>query len=99
MRKLNLDAWYIGLAGGLIIPLITMVIFYFFRNIEDSFPDYLKLTFRYSILSRLISLAAIPDALLFFLFLRKDKIRSANGVILALFLIVIIVVLLKYVFS
>lgn len=92
-----MDEWYIGLISGIIVPLVTLLIFYFSRNTEDTFLIFLKVTFRYSILTKLISLAAIPDALLFFIFLWRDKIKSANGVIMALFLICIVVILIKFI--
>jgi len=97
MNKMKFDAIYLGIVTGLVVPLVMLIFFYFFRNIEESFINYLQVTFKYAILSKLISLAAIPDALLFFVFLWTDKFRSAKGVIFSLFIICLIVILLKLV--
>jgi len=95
MRRAGLNALYIGLISGLIVPFLTLLIIYLFRNTDDSFLRFIKVSIDYSILEKLISLASIPDALLFFIFIWTEKLKSARGVILALFVICVIVIILK----
>jgi hypothetical protein len=93
--KSKFDALYIGLITGVLLPCITLLCFIFFNIIGGSLSVYLRITSEYSILSKLISLAAIPDALLFFVFIWTDKLKSARGVIFALFLICTIVIIIN----
>ena len=97
MIRSKFDALYIGLLCGLILPFLTLLCIYFFQRIGNSFTVFLKITFEYSILAKLISLAAIPDAFLFFGFIRTNKLRSARGVIFSLFLICVFVIIIKFI--
>jgi len=95
MRSLKLNNLLVGLISGLLVPFITLVIFYLVRSREDSFLEYLKLTSEFRVLTNLISLAAIPDALLFFIFIWTNRLRSARGVIFSLLLISLFVIIIK----
>jgi hypothetical protein len=96
MKSLQLNSLLIGLISGIILPLVTMICFYFFRRVEESFSGFLRMTFEYAILSKLISLAAIPDALLFFTFIWTNKLKSARGVIFAMFILCLLVFIIKF---
>jgi hypothetical protein len=95
MIRSRFNALYIGFLSGLLLPIVILMCVYFFTKVGGSLSMYLRITFEYSILAKLISLAAIPDALLFFVFIWTDKLKSAKGVIFSLFLMCIIVIIIK----
>ncbi len=95
MKKLKFNAVYIGLIIGLLVTFVTLLCFYFFRNVEDSFITYLRVSYEYAILPKLISLAAISNALLFFIFIWTNRLRSARGVIFSLLICCICVLIIK----
>jgi len=98
MIKSKFNSLFIGILGGLLVPVITFFCFYLIKiNAWDSFSTYLRITFQFAILSKLISLAAIPDALLFYIFIWTENYRSAKGVIYSLFGICFIVIIIKIV--
>ena len=53
-------------------------------------------TGRTQIIPKLLSLAAIPDLLLFFAFIWTDRLKSARGVIGSAFLLGIVIAILKF---
>ena len=95
MIKSKFNSLFIGIIGGLLVPIITFVVFYLIKHEWDSFSAYLRITFKFAILAKLISLAAIPDALLFYIFTWTENYKSARGVIFALFLICLIVLIVN----
>ena len=96
MIKSKFNSLYIGLISGLLLPLITMLCFYLFNKGDQNLSMFMHVTFEYAILAKLISLAAIPDALLFYAFIWTEKYKSANGVIFSLFIICLMVIIIKF---
>ena len=84
-----------GLIAGLIIPVITIIVFYFVRN-PVSFKSFTNQIIGVNIYSELISVCVVPNLLLFFVFIWTDRIHSAKGVIGATFIYAILIVILKY---
>ena len=85
----------IGLISGLIIPVITIIIFYFVRN-PKSLEIFINRIIGVNIYSELVSVCVVPNLLLFFIFIWTDRMYSARGVIGATFIYAIIIVILKY---
>ncbi len=70
-----------GVLAGLIIPVITFMIYVLlFRSGETAMEVWNRFKFL-NVSTHVISLSAIPNLLVFFLFLWAGKERSANGVI------------------
>jgi hypothetical protein len=86
----------IGLIPGIIIPVITFIGFYIFKSRVSSIIDYVKLTIEMDLLSNVLSLCALPNLIIFFIFLSKNYYYSARGVIFATFMWAIIVVIARY---
>ena len=67
---------------------------------ERSIFDFLSFFMGYDegraqIIPKLLSLSAIPELLLFFVFIWTDKLKSARGVIGSAFLLGIVIIILK----
>lgn len=92
-RKPKNDSRILGLIYGIIVPIITLSIFYIYRN-PPSFGQFYDQIVSINILSRLVSLCVVPNLLIFFLFMWRNKLRSAYGVIGATFIYAIVVLIL-----
>ena len=93
---LKYDEQKIGLITGLIIPVFTIIVFYFVRN-PKSFESFLNQIIGVNIYSELISVCVVPNLLLFFIFIWTDRMQAARGVIGATFIYALLIVILKYI--
>ena len=89
------DTLVTGLVLGLLVPVLAIVILWIF-NAEGSLFNYLKGFYRVNSLAGLVSLSAIPNLLLFFIFIWTNKYKSARGVIFATLIVAVIMLLLKF---
>lgn len=94
MGLLKVNPFTAGLALGIGAPLLTLIfIVYFFTNI--SLKNALIELIQSRALNGLISIAAIPNLLLFFGLLKRNRDAVAKGVLAATLFIAFITVLLK----
>ncbi len=108
MRKTFYNTFWFGISTGVLIQVIA---FFFILVInksligytERSSFDFLAYLLDYEVgitemIPKLLSLAAIADLLLFFLFIWTDLLKSARGVIAAALLLGLVIVYLKFIF-
>jgi hypothetical protein len=95
--KSKYDSPLIGLAIGLIVPLLALVLFYFFMVKTLSFPDFILQTWRMHRLPQVFSICVATNLAGFFLFIQKGFYFSARGVIIATFLYTLGVLVMKYI--
>ena len=91
------DALSLGLILGIVAPLLTLLIVYFLKfNLYqiDELLDYLVTK---QVFTKIISLCVIPNLLLFFIFIRKNYLYSARGVLMATILFAVFVFITKFV--
>ena len=107
MNRQNYNTFLIGILTGIIIQLIS---FYFILFINKSligynersvfeFLDYL-LSYKAGwshVIPKLLSLAALPDLLLFFVFIWTNMLKSARGVIGSAILLGVVILILKFI--
>ncbi len=87
----------IGIVIGILTPIVVFLIFYLATGVSagESLHDFI---FKYkvrSVLPNIMSLCAIPNALLFWLFLQKGNYYTTRGIIIALFMMMLWVVVEK----
>ena len=92
--RLNTPAF--GFIAGLLVPMLALVIFYFISSSDATFTEFIKFIVSRKKLSSLISLAVVPDLLIFFICIWLNYLYSARGVLAAVFLFALIVVLTKF---
>ncbi len=107
MKKAYLNTFLFGLITGVLIQLISfLILLYVNKSVvgytERSSFEFLQYLMNYDtgreiIVPKLLSLAAIADLLLFFIFIWTEKLMSARGAIGAAFLMGLSIVLLKFV--
>ena len=93
--KKRFDSLLSGLIPGIVFPLMVMVVMWAVKS-EDGLFDFLRRFQHQHMLSKLVSLAAIPNLLLFFLFIWTDRTFSARGVIFATLVIAFVMLVLKF---
>ena len=90
------DNIWLGLALGLIIPFLTLIFVNADWQHNISFFDFLKRMYDTKALSGLLSLCVLPNLLVFYLFLRKDKYKTVRGIVTAVILFSLLVFSLKF---
>lgn len=85
-----------GTIAGLIIPAIAMTLIYVIGFPGFKFIDFFRYGIAEGFLENLVSLCGLANLPLFYLFIRNSLYSSVRGVILATFLLVFIVIYLKF---
>lgn len=96
MIKKRFDTLLSGLLPSLVLPALTMLILWNIKS-DEGLVDFLVSFQQMKMLSKLVSLAAIPNLLLFFLFIWTNRNFAARGVIFSTFLLAFLMLLLKFV--
>lgn len=86
---------YVGIISGILLPLLFLFIFFEFKKNDYGLFEYIGHSFQIKILPKLISLSLIPNLVLFFVFIQRNFLKSARGVLLAMFMAGFVIILLK----
>lgn len=85
-----------GLVPALVLPVLTILVFWLVKS-DRGLVDFLEQFQQMRMLSKVVSLAAIPNLLLFFLFIWTNRNFAARGVIFATLLLAFLMLILKFV--
>jgi hypothetical protein len=96
MSEKRFDSMIYGLIPGLILPPITLVIFWMVKS-DLGLWNFLQRFQMLGMLSKVLSLATVPNLLLFFVFIWTRRNFSARGVIFATLLMAFVMLVLKFV--
>lgn len=91
----KIDKFWVGLILGLIIPAIALMLFYYFGYSKNTNLTYYEMITAKDLFSKILSLAVIPSAGVFFLFIWANRLNAAKGVLAATFILALIVFGLK----
>lgn len=95
--KKKYDRLWIGLVGAVVLTIIGFFIFFAINKAEfSSFNDFINTLRLTQMFSSIVSLSALPNLLLFFIFIWTHRNRSAKGVLTAIMLITILVAILRF---
>lgn len=89
------NAW-VGLLVGLLFPVISFFIYYGINYSYMSIEGLVRYFVLGNVLTHVVSLCALTDLGVFYLFIQFEKYRSSRGIILSVFLYTAFVVYLKY---
>jgi hypothetical protein len=92
-KILKYDNRLIGFILGIIVPVITFILFYLYRK-PKSFEIFYNQVLTVNVISKLVSLCVIPNLLIFFIFIWTNRNKSAYGVIGSTFIYAIVVLIL-----
>jgi hypothetical protein len=96
MSEKKFNTLLTGLIPALILPSLTLLGFWIIKS-DRGFVEFLQQFQQMDMLSKVVSLAAIPNLLLFFLFIWTNRNFSARGVIFATLLLAFVMLILKIV--
>lgn len=96
MSEKKFNTLQTGLISALILPALTLLGFWIIKS-DRGFVEFLQQFQQMDMLSKVVSLAAIPNLLLFFLFIWTKRNFSARGVIFATLLLAFVMLILKFV--
>ena len=91
------DKIYIGIITGILAPLAGVVIFYAINFSGEPMLEFLTASIKNKLLSPLLSLCAVINLGLFYLYLQFNYLYSARGVILSTLLLGLAIVVVKFV--
>ena len=86
-----------GFILGVISPILGVIIFYLLTNTSLSLTGYINHLLDHKLVSHVISLGAISNLLVFFIFIWTNYLRSARGVVFATMLYAILVAISKFI--
>jgi len=96
MSERRFDTLLTGLIPALVLPALTLLGFWIVKS-DRGFVDFLVHFQEMKMLSKVVSLTAIPNLLLFFVFIWTNRNFSARGVIFSTFLLAFVMLILKFV--
>lgn len=92
------DSILLGIPTGLIGPVIGVLVFYYVNFSTSDFSSFFRMAAQQNLLSPLLSLCAIINLAIFFLFIKINHLHTARGIILSTFVYGVVIVGLKFVF-
>ena len=90
------NKFWIGLALGVVLPLVAFFLVYLFGYSKTPFGEFLEYALAMKALAKIFSLCAIPNLAIFYLFLNKEYWYATRGVISATLLCTLGVVVIKF---
>lgn len=84
--KNKLDAILFGLLSGLVLPIVILGIFYLTTYAYLTVPDFLRKMAFFEVIIKILSLCAISNMGIFFLYYYLHMDKAAKGVIFATFI-------------
>lgn len=88
---------YIGLLIGLILPLITSYVIFYFRFGDTlSLKDFITGLIELQGFTKLLSLSMIPNLIFFLLAINLERLLAARGIVAATVLYAMVVIVLRF---
>ncbi|HOZ30731.1 MAG TPA: hypothetical protein PLL66_07420 [Bacteroidales bacterium] len=90
----------IGLALGLVLPIISFMIYFIFlmaKNPELKFMEFIEKLLATEAFTPVFSLCVLPNLILFFIFKKLDYWYSIKGLIFSVLIYTLLVLVLKFV--
>lgn len=94
MKGKNFDSFWWGMIPAVLLPLLLLFLFWLIGS-DKSLGDFLESSWKLRVLSKELSLANIPNLLLFFIYIWTERDRSARGVISAVLLYTFLMLIMK----
>lgn len=90
------DKQNLGIILGFLSPIITLLVVYLQRYLNISVSNFLQEIISLRIYTQILALCIVPNLLLFFIFIWKDALKAARGVLIITFFYAFLVFILKF---
>ena len=87
---------WLGAILGLVVPVITIFLAWLIRFDYMDLMEFFNIMMARKMMSGIISLCAIPNLLVFLIFIWLNNLYSARGVLLSTFIVGFIMVIIKF---
>ncbi len=85
-----------GWIPGLLAPPLTFVIIWILLASNQPLGSFITKTIAANVLSKFLSIATLPNLLIFFIFIWLKMDRAAKGTLYATFVVALLVIALKF---
>ena len=96
MNKKKGGSLKLGLILGILLPLLVMVVFYLVKFSSYPLEYFHEQLMNMKLFSKFVSICVYPNLLLFFIFIWRNRLYSARGVLGATILLAILDFILKF---
>ncbi len=86
-----------GWVTGLILPPLTFFLIWYIWASHRTFGEFITTAIKANVLTKFLSLAVLPNLLLFFIFIWSKRDFAAKGVLYATFVTALVIVALKFI--
>ncbi|MBN2682338.1 MAG: hypothetical protein JXR58_07505 [Bacteroidales bacterium] len=93
----KLNKLSIGLVLGLILPIIILFIVYNASYNAMTFSEFVKYTEEFDLFTKIVSICVLPNLGLFFLFIKRNMLMGARGVLFSVIVYLIFIAIYKVV--
>ena len=90
------DSLKLGLILGVILPLVVAALLYVFKFSDYPVEYFREQLFHMKLFAKFLSICVYPNLGLFFIFIWRNRLYSARGVLMATMLLAIAVFILKF---
>ncbi len=94
--KARYDVLWIGLLTGFLLPVLAFFVFFLAVREEQSLSQFLAEVFSRNVFTQVISLCAVPNLLIFFIFIWLNWLYSARGALMATIILALLVLGYKW---
>ena len=86
-----------GWITGLILPPLTFFLIWYLWAHQHTFVEFITTAIKANVLTKFLSLAVLPNLLLFFIYIWSKRDFAAKGVLYATFVTALVIVALKFI--
>lgn len=97
MKSEKINSQLLGYIAGFALPVISLIVIYFSIYNGQNFFSFFEILWIQGNISRVLSLALLPNLGLFFIFIWTNKLKSAQGVLGVTIALAFIIIILRFV--
>jgi hypothetical protein len=94
--KSRFNSTLFGALLGFLLPVITFLVFFLVMRDTQTLVQFIGQVFERNVFTQVLSLAAVPNLLLFFIFIWLNYLYSARGVLMSTFVLALFVLGYKW---
>ncbi len=95
LKQKKADVPLTGWITGLLLPPLSFLLIWILVTTHQTLDNFITKAIAANVLSKFLSLAVLPNLLLFFIFIWTKMDRAAKGVLYATFFLSLVVIALK----
>ncbi len=93
----RLDSIWLGLAIGIVAPVLSLLIFYTTNFTKVSFDYFIHYSIRIGALINILTVCLVPNFIVFALFIWRNHYKSGKGMIIASAGLTVLIIVVKFV--